>query len=86
MRLLHGITAIILCFIFLCLVPCAGAVETGDVGSVDNDLQSEDWDDIFSEAQSSSFSMDQIFSEELISSILGFLMALFLSIFGVSLS
>lgn len=86
MRLLHGITAIILCLILLCLVPCAGAVETEDVGSVDNDLQSEDWDDIFSEAQSSSFSMDQLFSEELISSILGFLMALFLSIFGVSLS
>jgi len=80
MRVLRGIAAIILCFVLLGLVPFAGAEESASSG----DAAFEDLGQLFTGMDASSFSLENLFSEDVISGILGILLALFLSLFGVS--
>ena len=82
MRFIHGLIAILLCFILLGLVPLAGAAESG---SSDDEMMSEDWSPL-SGMDMESLGLETLFSEELINGLLQFLINLFLSLFGVSFS
>ena len=83
MRLIRGISAIFLCFLLLGLLSLTGAEETA---STDDDLSSSDWDSYLSGSDTGSFDLSSLLSEDLVSSILEFLLTLFLSLFGVSFS
>jgi hypothetical protein len=83
MRLMKGFTAIILCFVLLGLVPLAGAEEA--VGS-DNGTAGENMNQLLSGVDTSSFNLEDLFSGDVLSGIVAFLISLFLSLFGISLS
>jgi len=82
MRFIHGMIAIILCVMLTGFVPLAGAEELGSTDA----MQDQDWSQLLNGMDTSSFSLETLFSEEVISGILGMLIALFLSFFGISLS
>ncbi len=82
MRFIHGVTAILLCFILFGLVPLVGAEETG----TDDEMFSGDENALFSGMDLGSLGLESLLSEELISGIIGFLLSLFLELFGMSLS
>ena len=82
MRFIRSITAILICFVLLG-VSLTGAEETESSMS---DFSGEDLDQLFTGIDSGSMDLSSLFSEEFISGILSFLLALFMSLFGISLS
>lgn len=82
MRFIRSITAILICFVLLG-VSLSAAEETE---SSISDFSGEDLDQLFTGMDSGSMDLSSLFSEELISGILSFLLALFMSLFGISLS
>ena len=82
MAVAHRILIILL--LALCMVGVASAEDTS---SYDSDLPSlDDFSTLFSGMDSSSMNLDSLFSGDLISGILGILLALFLSFMGISLT
>jgi hypothetical protein len=83
MRLLKGFSAIILCFVLLGLVPLAGAEQAAesDDGTTGNGL-----DQLLSGVNTSSISLEDLFSEDVLSGLVKFFISLFLSLFGISSS
>ena len=81
MRSLHGITAIFISFVLISLIFPAGADETGY--SYDSDVASSysDWGE--QDFGTNSFlSLESLLGDEFISSIIQFLIRLFLSLFS----
>lgn len=82
MRLLHGLTVIILSFMLLSVISPASAEEAGTT----SDVTIEDWDQVLSDMNTESLNLENLFNQDVITGIIGYLIALFLSLFGVSLS
>lgn len=72
--------------VILLLALCLGGLATAEDTSVyDSDLSSiDDFSALFSGMDSGSLDLDSLFSGDLISGILGILLALFLSFLGIS--
>jgi len=76
----HRILVILI--LALCMVGFASAEDTS---GYDSDLSSlDDFSSLFSGMDSGSMNLDSLFSGDLISGILGMLLALFLSLLGIS--
>ncbi len=82
MRFIRSIIPFFICF-FLLGVSLTGAEETE---SSAGDFSGEDLGQFFSGLNSGSFDLNSLLSEEVISGIISFLLALFMSLFGISLS
>ncbi|MCA1915334.1 hypothetical protein [Methanospirillum hungatei] len=82
MRFIRSLTAILICFVLLG-VSLSTADETGSSAS---DFSGEDLNQLLSGMNSGSFDLGSLLNEEVISGILSFLLALFMSLFGISLS
>jgi len=82
MRFIRSLTAVFICFVLLG-VSLSAADETGNSAS---DFSGEDLNQLFSGMNSGSFDLSSLLNEEVISGILSFLLALFMSLFGISLS
>ncbi|PWR71090.1 hypothetical protein ACKUB1_05695 [Methanospirillum stamsii] len=84
MRSIRGITAIIFCFVFLCIASLTGAEETDYSEYTDLSSVSEDWGEQ-EYGMSDNFDLEDLLGEELISNIIQFLLRLFLSLFSGSM-
>ncbi len=82
MRFIRSIIPVFICFLLLG-VSLTGAEETE---SSSGDFSGEDLGQFFSGLNSGSFDLSSLLSEEVISGIISFLLALFMSLFGISLS
>jgi len=83
MRLIRTMRAMVMLFLLLG-ISLVGAEMAGDL----NESSTQDWDQLFAgmDAGSGTFDLSSLLSEDVISSILGFLLALFLSLLGISFS